>query len=85
MQKTSSGYVYSPSDLIAFLENEAVTWLDRYDWEFPGQIHRDEPSEEDRLFQSVGETYEAGIVDDLKAKQDVAVRQPDDPLLHLVG
>jgi hypothetical protein len=26
MQKTPSGYVYSPSDLIAFLENEAVTW-----------------------------------------------------------
>lgn len=40
MQETQSGYVYSPSDLIAFLENECVTWLDRYDAEFPG----DDPS-----------------------------------------
>jgi hypothetical protein len=70
---------------LRFLKTKLSLGFDRYDWEFPGQIHRDEPSEEDRLFQSVGETYEAGIVDDLKAKQDVAVRQPDDPLLHLVG
>jgi hypothetical protein len=34
--------------LIAFLENECVTWLDRHDAEFPGIIHRDEPAEQDR-------------------------------------
>jgi hypothetical protein len=78
MQKTQSGYIYSPSDLIAFLENECVTWLDRYDAEFPGMIHRDEPAEQDWLFQSVGEKYEAGILEDLKTKQDVAIIERSD-------
>ena len=49
MYKNGSDYIYSPSDLIGFLENECVTWLDRYNLEFPGELSEDEPTEEDEL------------------------------------
>jgi hypothetical protein len=49
MYKNGSTFRYSPSDLIGFFENEAVTWLDRYNLEFPGELMRDEPTEEDEL------------------------------------
>ena len=38
MQRVNGSLVYSPSDLNAFLENECVTWLDRYNLEHPGDI-----------------------------------------------
>jgi predicted RecB family nuclease len=55
---TSGTYLYSPSDLITFLECEYVSWLDRYDKELPGMLPRDPESEEDRILRSSGEDHE---------------------------
>ncbi|MGH9586309.1 MAG: hypothetical protein ACRD3F_05120 [Acidobacteriaceae bacterium] len=73
MYKKVSDYIYSPSDLNAFLENECVTWLDRYDPEFPGEIKQDEPTEEDELFRKSGEELEARVLDSFRSETEVAI------------
>lgn len=55
MQERGSTWVYSPSDLIRFLENEALTWFDRFDKENPGVLVRDAECASDELVQSAGE------------------------------
>lgn len=49
MYKNGFDYTYSAPDLIAFLENECLTWLDRYNLDFPGELAEDEPAEVDEL------------------------------------
>ena len=55
MQKRGGAWIYSPSDLIQFLENEAVTWFERFDKERPGVLVRDADSASDKLVQLYGE------------------------------
>ena len=62
MQRLQGNWLYSPSDLIKFVENEAVTWLDRYDKEFPGELIADETAAEDRLIQTTGEEHESEVL-----------------------
>jgi predicted RecB family nuclease len=67
MYKSDRGLIYSPSDLNAFLENECVTWLDRFNLEYPGELQADEVDEQDELIRRAGDEHEnaflAGIVD----------------------
>ena len=41
MRKEEGALIYSPSDLINFIENEFITWMDRYYLEFPGEVQPD--------------------------------------------
>ncbi len=73
MQKRGRAWVYSPSDLIQFLENEAVTWFERFDKERPGILVRDADSAPDKLVQLYGEEHEKKFLDQLIAEhRDVA-------------
>ena|SRR5258705_1640900 len=65
MQKRSGAWIYSPSDLIQFLENEAVTWFERFDKESPGILGRDDESASNKLVQLAGEKHERGFLDQL--------------------
>ncbi len=67
MQKTSDGYFYSPSDLIAFLDNQAVTWLDRLALERPGLLTRDEAEEAQELVRQSGDEHERRFLETLRA------------------
>jgi hypothetical protein len=58
MYKRDNELTYSPSDLNAFLENECVTWLDRFEVEHPGELKADEPEEEDELIRRTGDEHE---------------------------
>src|SRR5581483_2133829 len=82
MYKNGSGYTYSPSDLNAFLENECVTWLDRYNLEFPGELTRDEPSEAEELVYKSGEEHEARILDCFRSETEVAVIERSESAFH---
>ena len=82
MYKNGSDYIYSPSDLNAFLENESVTWLDRYNLEFPGKLIRDNPTEEDELVFKSGEEHEARILDVFRSEMDVAVIDRSEAAFH---
>src|SRR5579872_5034858 len=73
MQKRGNSWVYSPSDLIQFVENEAVTWLERFDKERPGLLCRDEGSATDSLIQAAGDEYESAFLMQLMREgRDVA-------------
>jgi hypothetical protein len=66
MYRQNNELVYSPSDLNAFLDNECVTWLSRFNLEYPGELTANEAAEEDVLIQGAGDeherTYLAGLV-----------------------
>src|SRR4051794_30951987 len=58
MYKNDRGLIYSPSDLNAFLENEGITWLDRFNLEYPGELEIEEADEEDELIRRAGYEHE---------------------------
>src|SRR5438045_1752603 len=63
MKKVGQDVVYSPSDLIHFMENEFITWMDRYHLEFPGEIlPNDDGDHQLQIFQRLGEQYEARLL-----------------------
>ena len=67
MLKGSSGaLVYSPSDLIRFMESPFSSWMDRYHLEFPGQLVPDEDSSEQKLVQETGARHEKRFLESLK-------------------
>lgn len=73
MQKHGNGWTYSPSDLIQFLENEAVTWFNRLEKERPGALSRDEEAASEKLVQLAGDDHERRFLGELIAeKRDVA-------------
>ena len=73
MQKHGNAWTYSPSDLIQFLENEAVTWFNRFDKERPGVLSRDEEAASEKLIQLAGDEHERRFLEELVAdKRDVA-------------
>ena len=58
MQKNGDAWIYSPSDLIQFVENEAVTWFNRFERERPGVLTRDELAAEEQSIQQAGDKHE---------------------------
>ena len=58
MKRENGKLNFSPSDLTRFIESEFITWMDRYDLEYPGEIERDEDDETARLLQRRGIQHE---------------------------
>jgi uncharacterized protein len=65
MQKIAGHLVYSPSDLIRYMESPYSTWMDRYYLEYPGKLKPDEASEEQRLIAETGNKHEKTFLSDL--------------------
>ena len=82
MYKNGSDYTYSRSDLNAFLENKCVTWLDRYNLDFPGELVQDKPTEQDKIVYKSGEEHEARILDSFQSEMDVAIIDRSDSAFH---
>jgi uncharacterized protein len=81
MYKRDQELIYSPSDLNAFLENECVTWLDRFNIEHPGELQREETNEEDKLIQRSGDEHERAYLGHLMdIGADVVIINRDDPM-----
>lgn len=58
MYREDNELVYSPSDLNAFLDNECVTWLSRFNVEFPDELIADEAAEATKTRK--GNTHASG-------------------------
>jgi len=58
--------VFSPSDLVHYIESPFASWMDRYDHENPGVLSRDETSEDDRLIAETGERHEQSVLEDFR-------------------
>jgi predicted RecB family nuclease len=80
MYRQNNDLVYSPSDLNAFLDNECVTWLSRFNLEYPGELTANEAAEEDVLIQGAGNEHERTYLAGLVANgADVVVIDREDP------
>jgi len=66
MRKTDSGLLYSPTDLIRFMESPFVSWMDRLRLEEPDKYKPDEESEEKKLIARTGDLHEARFLEHLK-------------------
>lgn len=79
--KVTGNLVYSPSDLIRFMESPFASWMDRYHLENPGKLTPDADTEEQKLVQETGNQHEHKFVNRLKAEGrdfvEIARRTPD--------
>ncbi|HOW74211.1 MAG TPA: TM0106 family RecB-like putative nuclease [Phycisphaerae bacterium] len=67
MQKTASGYLHSPSDLITFMESPYASFMDRLHLEFPKRLSPDEPDEQAELVMRKGVEHEEAFLTSLVA------------------
>ena len=65
MKKQNGQYVYSPHDLILFMESEFASWMDRYCLEFPRDCAPDDEDEALVLLQAMGEEHEKAYLSKL--------------------
>ena len=45
MHKREDRFIYSPADLIPYIESPLLTWFRRYEVEFPGRIPKNAKDE----------------------------------------
>lgn len=69
--------VFSPSDLIRFMESPFASWMERLRLERPGTVERDEPSEELKLVAKTGDAHEADYLSSLKDEERDVCEIPD--------
>ena len=62
MHSVQDRYVYSPSDLINFMQSEFITWMDRYYLDFPKAATPDQSTDEQRLIQQAGTDHETAFL-----------------------
>ncbi len=65
---------FSPTDLVRFMENPFITWMDRFDLENPGVLERDQPSEEMEIVWERGNQHEVQYLNTLEASERDVLR-----------
>jgi uncharacterized protein len=82
MKKHSSQILYSPSDLVLYLQSPFASWMDRYYLENPGAVIPDEETEDERLIAQTGDQHERAVLDELRVSHADLVDGPtDDPVV----
>lgn len=79
MQNIAGQLVYSPSDLIRFMESPYSSWMDRYNLEYPKELIPDKNSPEQELVAKTGDLHEQNFLAGLKQQGPVLTiaRSPD--------
>ncbi len=65
---TNQSMVFSPSDLVQFMESPFATWMQRLHLEQPAAATPDEPTEEAKLIARTGNRHEEMFLSHLKAE-----------------
>lgn len=68
MRKTNNEYIYSPSDLIRYMESPFASWMERFDLEKPGTLERDQEDAEGKLVAEAGDEHENAYLFSLREK-----------------
>ncbi len=76
MQKRGDQLIYSPSDLIRFLDSPYASWMERYSLEFPDTIQPDEETAEQKLVARTGDQHEATYLNHLESSAPKVFRVP---------
>lgn len=70
MKRISGELIYSPSDLVRYLESPFSSWVERYHLEHPGALVPDELSEDAELIMKTGEIHEQAILEQFRGSVD---------------
>ncbi len=75
MYKDTTGkLVYSPTDLIRFMESPFASWMERLHLEHPGRAEPDPENEERKLIATTGDIHEKKFLENLQAQhKDVCI------------
>lgn len=69
MYKNKAGkLIFSPTDLKRFMDSEFITWMERYNLEFPGTVTPDPDSETMKILFAKGLAHEAEFLARLKSQ-----------------
>ena len=66
MQKKDGQLLYSPTDLIRFMESPYSSWMERLNLERPGKLTPDQDSDEMKLVAATGDRHEKNFLARLK-------------------
>lgn len=87
MKIVQNGYVFSPTSLVRFWQNEFCSWLDRYDVEFPDTLLKDAIEDETELLFKKGLEHEKSILEQLQQDElgvfDLTEGKPEDTVAAL--
>ena len=76
MQKRGGQLIYSPSDLIRFLDSPYASWMERLHLEFPDRVQPDEETAEQKLVANTGEKHETNYLQHLESSGKEVFRVP---------
>src|SRR2546426_10814747 len=76
MQKRGDQLIYSPSDLIRFLDSPYASWMERLHLEFPDRVQPDEETAEQILVANTGEKHETTYLKHLESSGKKVFRVP---------
>ncbi len=80
MKKNSEKIIYSPSDLVRYVNSPFASWMDRYYLENPDKISLDEETEDQKLIAQTGNQHELDMLEEFKtAGIKVAEIEKNDP------
>ena len=80
MKKHSGQLVYSPSDLIRYLESPFASWMDRYYLENRDAVTPDKQTEDEKLIAQTGDEHERAVLNELKISHPSLLEIPKDDL-----
>ncbi len=69
--------IFSPSDLVRYLESPFSSWMDRQHLENPGLLKPDPQTEDMKLIAESGITHEAAVLKEWKSKEPSLVEIHD--------
>ena len=75
MHFANGSVVYSPSDLITFVESEYASWMDRLNLERPGFAVPDGADDQSRMIMDAGVAHEKHVLAILAAETSIAEHQ----------
>src|SRR6266516_2908158 len=76
MQKRGGQLIYSPSDLIRFLDSPYASWMERLHLEFPDRVQTDEETAEQKLVANTGQKHETNYLQHLERSGKEVFRVP---------
>lgn len=80
MKKSSGQLIFSPTDLVRYLQSPFASWMDRYYLENREAVTPDEESENEKLIAQTGNQHELTVLGELKSLEGGLVEIPkDDP------
>lgn len=64
----SGKLLFSPTDLVVFLDSPFASWMDRYSVEYPGALTPDARSDADELIAHAGDEFERSVLKEHRRK-----------------